>query len=47
MKTRGQTLILNPGEACGWLFGKPTAALLDLDTLKVEFLTLSGREWAH
>ena len=47
MKTRGETLILNPGEACGWLFGKPTAALLDLDTLKVEFLTLSGREWAH
>ena len=47
MKTRGETLIVNPGEACGWLFGKPTAALLDLDTRRVEFLTLSGPEWAR
>jgi uncharacterized protein len=47
MKTRGDTLIVNPGEACGWLFGKPTAALLDLDMRQVEFLTLSGPEWAR
>ena len=25
MKTRGDTLIVNPGEACGWLYGTPTA----------------------
>ena len=31
MKTRGETLIVNPGEACGWLFGAPSAAILDLD----------------
>ena len=39
MKTRGDTLIVNPGEACGWLYGTPTAAILDLDTqAQVEFL---------
>ncbi len=31
MKTRGDTLIVNPGEACGWLYGTPKAAILDLD----------------
>jgi len=41
----GTTLLLNPGEACGWLFGVPTAAVLDLETLKVDFLTLNEAEW--
>ncbi|HEY9515476.1 MAG TPA: metallophosphoesterase [Gemmatimonadaceae bacterium] len=36
----GDTLLLNPGEACGWLHGTPTAAILDLDTRKVELITL-------
>jgi putative phosphoesterase len=45
MKHRGETLIVNPGEACGWVNGAPTAAILDLDTKHVEFLTLSGPEW--
>jgi putative phosphoesterase len=45
MKERGATLILNPGEACGWLFGTPQAANLDLDTRKVEFLSLTGKAW--
>ena len=45
MKTRGDTLLVNPGECCGWLFGTPTAAMLDLDTLAVEFLTLDAPEW--
>ena len=45
MKTRGETLIVNPGEACGWLFGTPTAAILDLDSREVEFVTLSGPQW--
>ena len=45
METSGDTLLVNPGEACGWLFGKPTAAVLDLDTKHVEFLTLDGPEW--
>ena len=45
MKTRGETLIVNPGEGCGWLFGTPSAAILDLDSRHVEFLTLSGSQW--
>jgi len=46
MKTRGETLIINPGEACGWLHGAPTAAVLDLDTKHVEFIKLSDPHWA-
>ena len=45
MKTRGDTLLVNPGEACGWMYGTPGGALLDLDTRDVEFLTLDGAEW--
>jgi putative phosphoesterase len=45
MKTQQDTLIVNPGEACGWLYGRPSAAILDLDTTQVEFLTLDGPEW--
>jgi len=44
MKTRGDTLIVNPGEGCGWLYGTPSAAVLDLDTKRVEFFKLPG-EW--
>ena len=45
MKARGDTLIVNPGEACGWLHGAPSAAILDLDTKNVEFIKLSATEW--
>jgi putative phosphoesterase len=45
MKTRGDTLIVNPGEACGWVHGEPSAAILDLQTHAVEFLKLTGPEW--
>lgn len=45
MKTRNNTLIVNPGEACGWLYGAPSAAILDLDTKHVEFIKLDGPEW--
>jgi hypothetical protein len=45
MKSRADTLIVNPGEACGWLFGTPSAAILDLDTKQVEFLVLEPSEW--
>lgn len=40
VRQRGATLVVNPGEACGWLTGSCTAALLDLDTLQVERFTL-------
>jgi len=45
MKTRGETLIVNPGEACGWVHGAPTAAIIDLDSKHVEFVKLDGPEW--
>jgi putative phosphoesterase len=47
MKTRGETLIVNPGEACGWLYGTPSAAILDLDSRTVEFLSLGAAEWKY
>ncbi len=47
MKTRNETLIVNPGEACGWEYGEPTAAILDLSTKSVEFLKLNGPEWTY
>jgi len=45
MKSLGESLIVNPGESCGWLFGTPSAAVLDLDTKKVQFLTLDAPQW--
>ena len=45
MKTQGDTLVVNPGEACGWLYGTPGAAILDLDTRQVEFLNLDASQW--
>ena len=36
----GGTLLLNPGEACGCLTGRRTAALLDTATMRVELLDL-------
>jgi len=44
-KSRDDTLLVCPGEACGWMYGTPGAALLDLDTKQVQFLTLDGPEW--
>jgi len=45
MKTRGETLIVNPGEGCGWVHGAPTAAIIELDEKHVEFVKLDGPEW--
>jgi uncharacterized protein len=45
MKTRGTTLIVNPGEGCGWIHGTPQAAILDLDSKHVDFLSLDAAEW--
>jgi len=42
---RGDTVLINPGEACGWVTGAPSAAVLDLDTKQVEFITLDAAEW--
>ena len=39
-KNIGTTLVINPGEACGWIHGKCTAAILDTDTGEVEDISL-------
>ncbi len=40
MMIRGETLIVNQGEGCGWLNGEPSGAILDLDTKEVHFFKL-------
>lgn len=35
-----KTLVINPGEAGSWLYGKSTAALADLDRMKAEIIEL-------
>jgi putative phosphoesterase len=35
---KGNTLVINPGEACGYLSGKPTISVLD--TVKLEVKTI-------
>ncbi|MBM4195345.1 MAG: YfcE family phosphodiesterase [Gemmatimonadetes bacterium] len=47
MKTRGDTLIINPGESCGWIHGAPTAAVLDIQTKHAEFIKLTGERWTN
>ncbi|MGI9078654.1 MAG: YfcE family phosphodiesterase [Gemmatimonadaceae bacterium] len=41
----GDSVMVNPGEACGWLYGTPSAAILDLETREVEMITLDEAEW--
>jgi len=41
-RREGGMVILNPGEVCGWVTGSPTCALVDLDPLRVEVLTVFG-----
>jgi hypothetical protein len=37
-QSRNGTLLLNPGECCGWVHDRCTVALLDLDTLKAQII---------
>ena len=39
-KAAGRALELNPGEGCGWLTGKPSFAMLDLETMTAEILEI-------
>jgi putative phosphoesterase len=34
------SLIINPGEACGWLYGKATVVVLDFETLQPSVISL-------
>ncbi len=36
----GSPLVINPGEACGWLTGQATCVVLDLRTLQAELVHL-------
>ncbi len=40
VKKVNTSLLINPGEVCGWLYGKPTAALLDLNKMEAEIIEL-------
>jgi putative phosphoesterase len=44
-RVSGGATIINPGEACGWLHGTPSAAILDLETKEVEFISLTEPAW--
>ena len=37
----GNSLIVNPGECGGWLYGSHTIAVADLDTLEAQLVSLS------
>lgn len=37
----GRTLVVNPGEAGGWVTGRATVGLLDLSTMRVEIVEMT------
>lgn len=44
VRTLCGTLVVNPGEVCGYLTGRPTIAVLDTGSWNVELLSLIGEE---
>jgi len=40
LEHRGKTLVVNPGECGGWLYGTSTIAMVDLDKLEAEIIKL-------
>jgi putative phosphoesterase len=40
IRKAGNTLIVNPGEAGSWLYGKSTVAIADLSSMTAEIITL-------
>ncbi len=39
---KGKTTVINPGEVCGYLSGKPTMAILDTETREAEIILLQS-----
>jgi len=37
---KNKMIIFNPGEASGWLYGKPTIGIVDLDSMEAELINL-------
>jgi len=44
LERRGEVLWVNPGECGGWLTGHSQVAILDTNTLDVEFIDLGQTE---
>lgn len=42
----GRALVINPGEACGFMSGRSTCAVIDLETMAARILDVSGRDAA-
>lgn len=42
LRTVGKTLVVNPGETGGWLYGKSTVALVDLQAMSAEIVDLNA-----
>lgn len=40
VEKRGRTLVVNPGECCGYLNGKKTIAIVDTETMSAEIIEL-------
>jgi len=40
VEKRGRTMVINPGECCGYLSGKRTCAVLDTDSMGVDIIEL-------
>ena len=40
IRKQGNTLIVNPGELGGWLYGKSTMAIADLSTMSAELIEI-------
>jgi uncharacterized protein len=39
-KTKGKTIVVCPGEVCGYLYGKPTLALLDTEKREAKIVQI-------
>jgi len=38
----GKAVVINPGEACGLMSGRPTCAVVDLGTMEARIISLDG-----
>ena len=43
VEQKGKTLIINPGEVCGYLTGKSSIALLDTRTMRAKIILLEAK----
>jgi hypothetical protein len=41
VRRTGKILVVNPGEVCGWVYGKPSVAIVDLNKMTAEIIALA------